>query len=375
MTMEPKMPRTLPKHCIEDKGRIYVRIRKQGCPVKKIRIEGTPWTPKFMEAYDLALQGHGLNPYAPKGRRAREGTYRWLCQQYFASPEFLKGLSDKYQIVMRARLEATFDEPIKQGSKYFMRDCPITDVTKKKVRYLRDLKSDFPEGANNRLKAIRNVFSWGMEALEDVVTSNPAAGVPKFEMASDGFYTWTSDDVVAFLRRHGHGTMARRALYVLLFTGTRCCDAVQLGRQMVRDRKLTFTVGKRRKTDKPKSLTIPVLPVLEAELVLGPQDNLTWLTTVYGHPFKSAKAFGNWFKKRCDEAGLPHCSAHGCRKVGAVVAAENGATDAQMQAIYGWDSAKMAEHYRKKAQQKRLAADAMALINFDSAIAQASGTN
>jgi len=57
-----------------------------------------------------------------------------------------------------------------------------------------------------------------------------------------------------------------------------------------------------------------------------------------------------------------------------VVAAENGATDAQMQTIHGWDFAKMAEHYRKKAQQKRLAADAMSLINFDAAIAQATGT-
>ncbi|HUE66307.1 MAG TPA: hypothetical protein VMO78_18195 [Rhizomicrobium sp.] len=56
------------------------------------------------------------------------------------------------------------------------------------------------------------------------------------------------------------------------------------------------------------------------------------------------------------------------------MAAENGATDAQLQAIFGWDSAKMAELYRKKAQQKRLAGDAMKLINFDSAIAQATRT-
>lgn len=104
---------------------------------------------------------------------------------------------------------------------------------------------------------------------------------------------------------------------------------------------------------------------------MGPQDNLTWLTTSYGQPFKSAKAFGNWFKKRCVEAGLSQCSAHGCRKAGATIAAENGATDAQMQAIFGWDSAKMAEHYRKKAAQKRLAGDAMQLINFDAAIAEA----
>jgi hypothetical protein len=37
--------------------------------------------------------------------------------------------------------------------------------------------------------------------------------------------------------------------------------------------------------------------------------------------------------------------------------------------VDGWESAKMAEHYRMKAQQKRLAADAMPLIKFDAAIA------
>nr|WP_300975481.1 tyrosine-type recombinase/integrase [Sphingomonas sp. LHG3406-1] len=32
-----------------------------------------------------------------------------------------------------------------------------------------------------------------------------------------------------------------------------------------------------------------------------------------GRPF-SRKGFGNKFRQWCDEAGLPHCSAHGLRK-------------------------------------------------------------
>lgn len=378
MSLEPDMPRRLPPHCIEDVDRhgnvrIYVRLRKAGQPAKKIRIEGSPWTPEFMQAYDLALDGKKPKAAGEKSGRAPDGTWRWLCQQFFGSAEF-RQLDSGYQIVLRRRIEATFDEPIKEGSRYTMADCPIADVTKKKVRYLRDLKSELPEGANNRVKAMRNVFKWGMEALEEHVKANPARDVPYFKTGSEGFYTWSVEDVVAFLRRHGPGTMARRALFVLLFTGVRSCNAFLLGRQMVRDHQLTFVVGKKRKTDKPKTLTIPVLPVLQAELATGPQGNLTWLVTSYGHPFKSSKAFGNWFKKRCLEAGLTQGSAHGCRKAGAVIAAENRATDAQMQAIFGWDSAKMSEFYRKKAQQKLLAADAMKLINFDEAIARAAGT-
>jgi hypothetical protein len=34
----------------------------------------------------------------------------------------------------------------------------------------------------------------------------------------------------------------------------------------------------------------------------------------------------NWFRARCDEAGLPHCSAHGLRKVASLRLAEYGCT-------------------------------------------------
>jgi hypothetical protein len=51
--------------------------------------------------------------------------------------------------------------------------------------------------------------------------------------------------------------------------------------------------------------------------------DLTFLVTKHGKPF-TANGFGNWFRDRCDEARLPQCSAHGLRKAGATIAAENG---------------------------------------------------
>jgi integrase len=52
--------------------------------------------------------------------------------------------------------------------------------------------------------------------------------------------------------------------------------------------------------------------------------------------------FGNWFRRCCRGVGLPHCSAHGLREAGATIAIENGATEHQLVAIYGWESAKQA---------------------------------
>ena len=83
--------------------------------------------------------------------------------------------------------------------------------------------------------------------------------------------------------------------------------------------------------------------------------------TEFGRPFTAA-GFGNWFRRRCDESGLPHCSAHGLRKAGATIAAGNQATEHQLMAIFGWVSPKQAALYTKAARQKVLAGSAMPLL-------------
>jgi len=87
----------------------------------------------------------------------------------------------------------------------------------------------------------------------------------------------------------------------------------------------------------------------------------TYLINDLGRAFTDA-GFGNKFRDWCNQAGLRHCTAHGVRKAGATIAAENGATTKQLMAIFGWDSIKQAELYTRAAEQKRMAADAMHLI-------------
>ncbi|MEO8895934.1 MAG: integrase, partial [Rhizomicrobium sp.] len=60
------------------------------------------------------------------------------------------------------------------------------------------------------------------------------------------------------------------------------------------------------------------------------------------------------------------------RKAGATFAAENGATEHQLMAIYGWKSAKMAATYTRKARQKKLAGSAMGFISYGSTEAEPS---
>ena len=55
-------------------------------------------------------------------------------------------------------------------------------------------------------------------------------------------------------------------------------------------------------------------------------------------------------------------SAHGLRKAGATRAAEGGASERQIMAIFGWTTGKMATLYTRTADRKRLARDATELL-------------
>ena len=66
------------------------------------------------------------------------------------------------------------------------------------------------------------------------------------------------------------------------------------------------------------------------------------------------ESFGNTFADACRAAGV-NKSAHGLRKIGATRAANNGATVAQLNAIFGWTGGKMASLYTQSADRVRLA--------------------
>ena len=69
------------------------------------------------------------------------------------------------------------------------------------------------------------------------------------------------------------------------------------------------------------------------------------------------ESFGIWFRRACNAAGCPG-SAHGLRKAGATRAAENGATVAQLRALFGWRKDQMPALYTKSADTTRLAMEA-----------------
>jgi integrase len=343
---------------IDRHGNVRVYFSRKGQP--KVRIRAEPGTPEFEAAYHEILSGTHQRGAERLEIAARplSGTWRWLCVQYFSSVDF-RQLDASTQRVRKRILEATFDEPISPGANERFGNFPLARMTAKAVRVLRDRKAELPDAANNRLKTIRRAFAWGVE--NEHVANNPARDVSLLRYTSKGHHTWTTEEVSQYEQRHPIGSRARLALALLLYTGTRRSDVVQLGRQHVRNGWLKFTQHKNRNRH-PVTTEIPILPPLQQVIDASPTGDLTFLVTGQAaRPFTVA-GFGNWFRDRCNEAGLRHCSAHGLRKSGATIAAENGATVHELMSVFGWLTMKEAERYTRSVERRKLAAAATRLL-------------
>jgi integrase len=135
---------------------------------------------------------------------------------------------------------------------------------------------------------------------------------------------------------------------------------VTLGRQHIEDGWIRY-VPRKTRYKRMDATYKPLLPQLAEVIAQSPTGDLTFLVTSFGKPFTPA-GFSNWFRERCDEAGLPHCSAHGLRKAGATIAAESGATEQQLMAIFDWTTPAQAAVYTRKANRKKLAGGGMKLL-------------
>ena len=106
------------------------------------------------------------------------------------------------------------------------------------------------------------------------------------------------------------------------------------------------------------ALSIPMHPELMRALALVPRTNLTFLMTDHGRPF-SAAGFTNWFRRQCNAAGLPQCSAHGLRKAAATRLGDAGCTVHHIMAVTGHKSLSEVARYTESANQERLARQAL----------------
>jgi integrase len=333
-------------------GRRRIYVRKYG---RRVPIHDAPGSVEFARSYARALEQleHSVTG-EPLKRGPRQGTLGWLATQYFASTEF-QSLDVRSQHVRRGIIEQCLRELHKGQA---LRECPLSYVTAAKIKAVRDTKADKRGAANNRLKYLSAMYGWAIEAGK--AKSNPVREVRKLKNVTDGFHTWTIEEVRKFEKKHAVGTKARLALALLLYLGVRRGNVVELGPANI-DGDVIAYIPRKSRHIRVETVYKPILPELAEILAASTLGKTTFLETALGKPF-SPESFGNWFRKQCNDAELLHCSAHGLRKAGATLAAENGATVNQLMAIFDWTTANQAINYTRRADRKRLAAQSMKLL-------------
>ena len=334
-------------------GKLRIEYRRKG---KIIPLRGAPGTAEFQDAYDTAsamfTARETTSARIASNAVPASGTLGWLSVQYLASAE-CRQLAPSTQRTRSLVLQEMLAEPLRPDAATKFCDCPIIRTSPVHVKVLRDRKPGLPAAANYRVKLLRMLFKWAIENNIGGVSQNPARDIGKLKMREDGYHTWTPEEREQFEERHPIGTRARLAYALIFHTGQRRSDVVLLGRQHVHQGCLRFTQQKNRRR-KPVSLELPILAELQRVLSASELGELTFLVNDIGRPFTVA-GFGNWFRDRCNEAGLPHCTAHGLRKAAATVAAENGATAHELMSIFGWRSLEEAQRYTRAADRKGLA--------------------
>jgi integrase len=321
-------------------GRPVWYVRRNG---KRIRLRAEYGTPEFEAEYQAAL----ANSPKPQTGEIAAGTLAWLVERYRETGDW-----QRLSLATKRQRESILKQVLASAG-----DKPIARITTDSIAAGRDRRIKTPFQARHFLDTLRSLFRWAFRAR--LIKADPTAGVknlPRYK--TEGFLSWTEDNVAAYEKRWPIGTRERVWLDVLLYTGLRRGDAVRLGRPHVRDGIATL------KTEKTETVvTLPILPVLAETLAVGPCGDLTFIAGKNGNPL-TKESFGNLFRRACRTAGVPG-SAHGVRKIAATRAANAGATVAQLEAIFGWQGGTMAALYTRAADRRRLSIEAMSKLEND----------
>jgi integrase len=329
----PYITREVSRH-----GRAAWYFRRDKGP--RIRLPDQYGSEEFLAAYNKALAGDAAKP-----RKASNETFRWLVEQYQKSAD--------WAVLARGTREAR--NAILRGAVKNYGDDPFTDFDQADIMASVDARAKTPFAAKNFLKTMRGLFAWALKWKH--ISADPTLGASVKTKETEGFRTWTDEDIARFEARWPIGTRERLAFALFINTGLRRGDVARLGRQHVRDGMISLA------TEKTKTVVfIPILKELQAALDASPLGEMVFLTGERGQPM-TKESLGNWFRDACDEAKLRGIAAHGLRKAAAVRLAEAGATVDELEAIFGWEGGKMASLYTKAANRRRLATSGMAKLS------------
>lgn len=323
-------------------GKLRYRFRRKG--FAQYNFKAMPGTEHFRQEYDACVNAESAPVIAPGAGRIKSGSFDDLIIRYYCSPDFLD-TSERTRTVYRGVIE-------RWRTKYgnaIVRDLKASHVEKMMAERLPHKTS-----ANMLRKRLRALMQYAIR--QGMAEINPVLATKPFRIEGDGFHTWTEAEIDAYEARHPLGTPARLAFDLLIWTGQRSGDVRTMGPGHVRNKRIEV---KQQKTGAIVSL--PIMPPLAASILATPSAAMVFILSAFGKPY-SVKGFGNKFRQWCDEAGLPHCSAHGLRKASARRFAEAGCSNQQIKSWTGHKTDTEVARYTRAASQELLSDDAGAML-------------
>jgi len=320
-------------------GRTYFYFRRRG---QRTPLPGPYNSPEFLEAY-WALRDQPAPRVEVGADRTRPGTVNAAIVVFYQSLTFTKN---------KAITQRT-DRNILEAFRIRHGDKSIAKLEQHHIEAIIGEKAGRPSAQRNLLRVLRVLL--GFAVSQKMRRDNPALGIRLAAPKTSGYHSWTEAELRQYEERHPIGTKARLALDLLLYTAERRTDVVALGPAHMRAGRFVYTGSKN-----GAELDIPVAEPLAATIAATPMIGVkTFLVTEYGKPFTPA-GFGNWFRDRCDEAGLPHCSAHGLRKAFLRRMAEAGCSEDYIASISGHKDMREIRPYVQAANKAKMATDGMA---------------
>lgn len=341
------MSRTLPRYVTEfaDRhGKFRLRFRRKGQATHyfKARFDSD----EFWQEYAACLKGDLAPKVQPSMGTTRLGSIDDLCERFYRSPG--------WQGMTKESSRKTYRSIIERFRKAHG-DKPVAGLKVEHLDAILGKMSATPAAANNLRKVLKRLFAYAVKL--GWRRDNPAELTDAFKIDGEGFHTWTEAEIAQFQAHHPIGSKARLAMELMLWTGQRRSDIIQLGRQHIESGRIRI-----RQTKTGALVMVWISPQLQYVLDQVPPGQLCFLQTEFGKPFSGA-GFGNWFRDRCNEAGLPQCSAHGLRKAMSRRLAENGATHMQGKAVTGHKTDREFSRYAASADQVALADKAVANLS------------
>ena len=323
----PNVTRTVDRH-----NKVRWRYRSKGFSTYLV---GSYGSAEFRASYEQAINNKSTTK---EYNVLAYGTLHWLIEQYLRSPKHLSKSTSTKKVLLRE-----LDWLRKEAG-----DLPLSEFRARHIEALMSRKSG-PAAANKVRKNLSMLFTFAIKQEVDGVTNNPTKAADRKRESSEGFHTWTNDEMKRFLATHPAGSKARLVFRIAENTGAARSDICKMTWENIKGDRIFY---KRGKTEVGGGYIIQ--NELATELAkLDP--NIPYLVSHSGGlPYKP-ETFGNWFKAQCMKAGLEHCSLHGIRKGQATAIADSGGSEFEVMAFLAHASPKEAATYTRKANRNKLA--------------------